>query len=65
MFESMHPDKVLNSFWKATSPGNYNVRLRRENHLQGKSPSISKSLIAQNPKFILIASGTMISTHLK
>lgn len=36
------------STWKATNAGCYNVRLRKENHLNNKSPSVSKQVIAQN-----------------
>ena len=51
--------------WKSTNAGTYNVKLRKENHLNNKSPAVSKQVIVQNQKFILIASGTMISVHLK
>ena len=55
----------LDLTWKSTNAGTYNVKLRKENHLNNKSPAVSKQVIVQNQKFILIASGTMISVHLK
>lgn len=33
--------------------------------MNNKSPSVSKQVIAQNQKFIIIASGTMLSVHFK
>jgi hypothetical protein len=64
-FDSIFPGNILAMTWKATNPGSYNVKLRKENHLNNKSPAVSKQVIAQNQRFIIIASGTMLSVHLK
>jgi hypothetical protein len=55
----------MNATWRASNAGSYNVRLRKENQLNNKSPTVSKQVIAQNQKFIIIASGNMLSVHLK
>jgi len=57
--------KVLHASWRATNGGTYNVRLRKDNPLNNKSPAVSKQIIAQNQKFIVIASGNMLYAHLK
>ena len=61
----MMVSKVMNASWKATNAGSYNVRIRRDNPLNGKCPTVSKQIIAQNQKFLVIASGNMLYVHLK
>lgn len=64
-FDSMMVGKVTHSSWRATNAGSYNVRVRKDNPLNNKSPAVSKQVITQNQKFIIIASGNMLYVHLK
>ncbi len=55
----------MSNSWRATNAGNYSVRIRKDNPLNNRSPAVSKQVIAQNQKFIVIASANMIYVHLK
>lgn len=55
----------MHNAWRASNAGSYMVRLRKENQLNNKSPAVSKQIIAQNNKFILVSSGSMIFVHPK
>jgi hypothetical protein len=57
--------KITHQTWRATNAGSYNVRIRRDNPLNNKSAAVSKQIIAQNQKFIVIASGNMLYVHSK
>jgi hypothetical protein len=64
-FDSLNVGKVMHASWRATNAGSYNVRLRKDNPLNNRSPAVAKQVIAQNQKFIIIASGNMLYVHLK
>jgi hypothetical protein len=55
----------MHQTWRATNANTYNVRIRKDNPLNNKSAAVSKQIIAQNQKFIVIASGNMLNVHSK
>ncbi len=64
-FDSLLVGKVMHATWRATNAGSYNIKIRRDNPLNNKSAAVSKQIIAQNQKFLIIASGNMLYVHLK
>jgi len=64
-FSSLGVGKIMHNAWRGSNAGAYTVRLRKENQLNNRSPAVSKQVIAQNHKFILISSGSMIFVHSK